>query len=340
LGYEALQGVKLAIAQWNAQDGPGSYMIELVALNDANDPNEARLQARELSVDPAVLGVVAGWNTETAEAIVPVLQQEGLATVLSWSVPHGLADLGHGTALIAANEEQVAEVLVRYLSDTVSCHNIVVVGDERVVAPYLSLFPDCARGVFPPESQGREELRSWVTTLLQEGPSPPETLILAADAVQAGEIVRAVRQSFWPGLLVGAARTGSTLLLDIAGREAHGMAIVSPAPAGSDLPPHFRETVNSLAALSPRALLAYDAAQVLLRAIDINVAEEGIPSREGLIRALPRVRVKGLTGTITFGPDGQRSHPAIWLYRIEDDRYPGTPIRQISIPSTSESGER
>jgi len=68
LGYEALSGVKLALAERNAAGGVGGYIVELVALNDFGESQEAYLQAREFAADPDVLGVVTGWSDETAHA--------------------------------------------------------------------------------------------------------------------------------------------------------------------------------------------------------------------------------------------------------------------------------
>jgi ABC-type branched-subunit amino acid transport system substrate-binding protein len=80
LGYEALHAVRLAVRQRNQAGGlAGRLLVELVALNDFGDPGEAVLQAREMNVDPGILGVVGGWSPETAQSAAPEYERFGIA---------------------------------------------------------------------------------------------------------------------------------------------------------------------------------------------------------------------------------------------------------------------
>lgn len=80
LGYEVLHAVRLAVRQRNEAGGVGGrYLIELVALNDFNEPEEAALQAREMEVDPDLLGALGGWSPGTAQAAAPEYERLGLA---------------------------------------------------------------------------------------------------------------------------------------------------------------------------------------------------------------------------------------------------------------------
>jgi ABC-type branched-subunit amino acid transport system substrate-binding protein len=102
------------------------------------------------------------------------------------------------------------------------------------------------------------------------------------------------------------------------------MIFASPSPAGRDIPHDIGLTAGlPLDELGPRAVLAYDATQVLLKAIEATIQEEGEPSRQGVIAALPSVRVEGLTGDIATNPSGNRADAPVWLYRIVNNEYPG-----------------
>jgi hypothetical protein len=80
LGYEVLHAAQLAVRQRNASGGIDQrYLVELVALNDFNEAGEAILQAREMYVDPGVLGVLGGWSFRTAQAAAPEYKRLGLA---------------------------------------------------------------------------------------------------------------------------------------------------------------------------------------------------------------------------------------------------------------------
>lgn len=80
LGYEVLYAVRLAVWQRNEAGGVGGrYLIELVALNDFNEPEEAVRQAREMNADPDILGVLGGWSPAVARAAAPEYSRLGLA---------------------------------------------------------------------------------------------------------------------------------------------------------------------------------------------------------------------------------------------------------------------
>ncbi|MGD8903461.1 MAG: ABC transporter substrate-binding protein [Anaerolineae bacterium] len=67
LGYEALHAVRMAARERNAKGGIGGrFLVELVALNDLNEAEEAAEQARKMAVDPDVMGVLGGFSEETA----------------------------------------------------------------------------------------------------------------------------------------------------------------------------------------------------------------------------------------------------------------------------------
>ncbi|HSJ56056.1 MAG TPA: ABC transporter substrate-binding protein, partial [Anaerolineae bacterium] len=89
LGYEALYAVRLAVRERNEAGGAGGrYPVELVALNDFDEPDQALVQARKMAADPDVLAVLGGWSPATATAAAPEYQRLGLLFVApptSWS---------------------------------------------------------------------------------------------------------------------------------------------------------------------------------------------------------------------------------------------------------------
>lgn len=88
LGYEALYAVRLAVQQRNDAGGVGaSYWVELVALNDLNEPEEALIQAKKMAVDPDLLGTLGGWSVQTARVVSPEYEELGLALLIPEADP-------------------------------------------------------------------------------------------------------------------------------------------------------------------------------------------------------------------------------------------------------------
>lgn len=81
-GYEVLHAVRLAVRKRNEAGGVGaSYWVELVALNDFDEPGEAAIQAHKMAVDPRLLGALGGWSSVTARAVIPEYERHGLAVL-------------------------------------------------------------------------------------------------------------------------------------------------------------------------------------------------------------------------------------------------------------------
>jgi ABC-type branched-subunit amino acid transport system substrate-binding protein len=333
LGYEALQGVKLALAERNAAGGVGGYKVELVALNDFDEPHEAQLQAREFAADPAVVGVVTGWTGTTTRASLPVYRQVDLAVVVPWSVPPELADREAGLVLVAADTRRVAEVLADALAATTHPRQIVVVGDEASAAPYLESLGalHLPARVIPPPGALDDEIsvtsspgEEWAARLTLDWEQPPDAVVLATDGALAGETLLALSALDWSGITFGGADAGSVHLVNVAGDVADGVTFASPAPAGRDVwQITDRDIALEVYELGPRAVLAYDATHVLLDAIELAIRHDGYPTRRGVMAALPEVQRQGLTGIITFDAAGRRVDAPVWLYNIAHKDYPG-----------------
>ncbi|MGD8397694.1 MAG: ABC transporter substrate-binding protein [Anaerolineae bacterium] len=110
LGYEALHAVRLAVRQRNEAGGVGpGHPVELVALNDFDEPDEAVIQAGKMAVDRDVLAVLGGWSPATARAAGEAYERLGLTFVappVAWSgagfpSPAPEADLAPDAAFVA-----------------------------------------------------------------------------------------------------------------------------------------------------------------------------------------------------------------------------------------------
>jgi branched-chain amino acid transport system substrate-binding protein len=335
LGYEALDGVKLALAERNAVGGVGGYKVGLVALNDFGEPDEARLQAEELGADPAVLGVITGWTGETAQAALPTYRQVGLPVAVPWSVFPDLADPESGVVLVAADAQQAAGVLIDAVAAT-GPSRPALVGDASSTPLYVELLRSSGlepKLLPPPEASVGVDSRNWSASLFQSRRQPPDALVLTADGVVGGEVLVIVASSGWPGAIFGGVEAGSVHAVNVAGGAADGLVFVSPAPAGQDVPHIEGHSTLDGKGLAPRAVLAYDATHVLLDAIELAIREDGYPSRRGVAAALPQVRRYGLTGDIAFDASGRRVHAPVWLYSIEDEQYPGQVLRSPDAAS-------
>ena len=122
VGYEVIYAVRLAVREANAAGGVGGYTIELTALDDGGDPEQAGEQARKMATDPAILGVIGDWLDATTNAAAPVYMAEGiplLATTLSalppgtfrlWLTPSAIEAAAAGGALCPLPCDNLADL--------------------------------------------------------------------------------------------------------------------------------------------------------------------------------------------------------------------------------------
>ncbi len=81
IGYDVIYASRLAVREWNSSGGVQGYRVELVALDDGGDAQQAEMAARSLALDPMVMGVIGHWLESTTEASRPIYSQADLATV-------------------------------------------------------------------------------------------------------------------------------------------------------------------------------------------------------------------------------------------------------------------
>ena len=81
LGVHYREGILAAFEERNAQGGVRGRTLELIALDDGYEPEQAAANAERFASENNVLAVVGGVGTPTAERIAPVLRTAGIPFV-------------------------------------------------------------------------------------------------------------------------------------------------------------------------------------------------------------------------------------------------------------------
>ena len=277
LGYEVLYATRLAVREWNAAGGvAGRYLVELVALNDFNEPQEAVLQAREMAADPGVLGVLGGWSSLTARQSAPEYARLGLPF---------LTPDGDPAALGGELARFVVENLGLYRAAILCGGNA---GDQTLAEAFAAAF--AAQGGTSLAVQRHSERSEESVQVALAG--QPDLLFIAADAPLAAEWIVQAREVGFVGPIAGGPGLGSPLLVEIGAEAVEGTFYVSPLPP---LEEHaaFEEGYQALsggAPPGPVAAWAYGAAGRLLDALDIAARGSGHLDRAAVEAALASMR--------------------------------------------------
>ena len=81
IGYEAIYAARLAIREINARGGIDGHRIELVALDDRGEPEQAVTAARQLVLDPQVVAVVGHLRPDSTDAAMKIYCEAGLPVI-------------------------------------------------------------------------------------------------------------------------------------------------------------------------------------------------------------------------------------------------------------------
>lgn len=328
-GYNFLFAVKMAVAEWNAspKSGVRGYRIELVALDDQGKAALSALQAKKLALDPQVVGVIVFSNSisplaedEYRRGELPVVSLTSAAEAqppaagppIIFRLDAPLRVVAQGTASLAAHQLKAQRwaVIVSSLFAADSLEREAKRWGLGVVGSYR-LWPGKDPGAVAEE-------------LVKIG---PEAALFAGPFEEAASLLSRGR---WRGPLVAAYTFVSADLLRIAGNATENVYYLSPAPHPRDLPEAqpFAEKYRTWAReggweAEPDAytLMAYDATNLLLSALDESIARGSPPSRPALAEALSQITFSGLTGPISFDGRGQRRDPTLYVYRLLG--YPG-----------------
>lgn len=325
LGYEVLYAVKLAIRERNASGGVAGYMVELVALNDDNEPATAAQRAREMIVDPDVVGVVGHFSGPTTLAALEEYRRAGLALVTSAAAANAMTDDGYPNVYrLCARNNRLGQEAARYAVTGLGAGRLAILRNQDDLAEAFALTAANLEATIVSDASAAQV--DWPVQIVAQD---PDLIFFSGDAVEGAELIVQARQKGVDALFMGGGDWGSPKLMQIGGAAVEGALYVTSAPALEEIG-RAEEFVAGYEALAgqppePQAILAYDATGVLLEAIARAIVAKGKPSRAAVAAQLAETHFEGLTGSIAFDARGDRLDPIIYVHRVEA----GNPYRPV-----------
>jgi len=308
LGYEVLYAVKLAVRERNDLGGVGGYGVALVALNDDDDPDVSARQALKMDVDREVVGVVGPLGRATGRAVAQPLSDAGLAWIAVASVPDEVVS-GYRAAfrLYASDTALAAAAIGQAMAADLNG------GSQGIVVGSVGEFGE-------PLRRAAERLNVY-RSLETMSARPSSAVALAGNAEQVAEEL--ILLGGTRGMVVAGPEAGRAVVTQRAAGMAEGLVWVgSLSPADpTTLPEAFVSGYRELAGgpPGPFAVLAYDATNMLLDAIQLDITQEGKPTRLGVMAALPAVSTEGLSGELRFDAGGSWLDAPVHSYRVAGD---------------------
>jgi ABC-type branched-subunit amino acid transport system substrate-binding protein len=304
LGYEALGAVKQAVRERNAAGGVAGYMVELVALNDGDDPESRRFLARKFAVDERVVGVIGPFSDDSLHAAASSYREVGLPLLTPLTcVPRGQPG---SVFCLGASAETLAQALAQ-----------AVPADARVVVLQMAR-DESGEGEQGPTWVDYLPGNDWNIRALDEWrAAPADHYLVDADVLSAAELLIEMRDSGVRVPLLGGPMLARTQLSQIAGDAVEGACHVLTDPL-------YAEEGAELGKDAPWAALAYDASVLLLDALQADIETSGRPTREGVAAALAQVR--GPDGELVFEDHRRRQAEMTFYCYQAGETYPGSVV--------------
>lgn len=309
IGYEVLYAVKLAIREHNQAGGVGGHLVELVALNDNDDPLEAIQRAREMIVDPDVRGVIGYFSSVTAAAAADEYHRAGLALISPTASVR--VDYAEVFRLYPDNRLLGREAAYYALTELGAQRLAVLRGDDNLADAFITAAEERGGNVVFDAEAGSE---GWLTRVVE---ADPDLMFFSGRALEGAEVVKRLRETGLSTVFMGGSEFSDPQLLQAGGEAVEGAYYVSAVPPWEE-DQAFVDGYQALASRppGPYAILAYDAAHILLEAL---ARIEGHPDRQAVVAALAETKdYRGLMGPITFDATGSLMDPALYLYRLVD----------------------
>jgi ABC-type branched-subunit amino acid transport system substrate-binding protein len=121
---EVLKGVADAQTEFNDNGGKNGRLLEIVIVNDGNEPVVAKKVAKDLVNDKKILGIIGHHASESSKEAIPIYQKKGLAMISPTSSSSQLkSDVFFRTIL---STKEAAQKYAEYIKLNLHLDKIVV----------------------------------------------------------------------------------------------------------------------------------------------------------------------------------------------------------------------
>lgn len=307
-GQSGLNGVVLAVEQFNRNGGIDGRLVELVSRDDAQRRETAENSAKEL-VAAKVEAVIGPFTSSMAEAIVPITGKAGIfqisPTVTSMAFYGKDDNFFRINRTTRDNAQDYAKVMVGR-----GQRNVAVAYDMRnrnFTESWLNEFRTAIateQGAIavavPYESATDTDFARIVEEMLT---AQPDSLFFVSGALDVAHFAQAARRQA-PSLPIGAAEWAATeQLIDLGGEFVEGLLIVQNYDR-DDPSPRYRDFAEAYFKRFQRppgysSVSAHDAATVVLAAL--KQRKRGETLKDAVLRSGP---YQGLQQEIVFDKNG------------------------------------
>jgi branched-chain amino acid transport system substrate-binding protein len=318
LGYDVLYAVKLAVRERNAAGGVSGHMVELVALDDSNDPARAPLQATKMIIDADIMGVIGHFSDETALAALGEYHRAGLALITPVAADT-VTERGYPEVFrLYARNDRLGAGAARYVVEELGMSRLAILRGDDDLADAFSRTAEQLGATIVLDADADLTQYAIRNTFHVSRFASVELVFFSGGAVEGGKLIARARRAGIEATFMGGSGLDSPQLAQIGGEAVRGTLYITAVPRlnGGDFVAGYQALAGRLP--GSQAVMAYDAARVLLEALARAIEVQGRPARDAVVAELRAIQnYPGLIGSITFDDKGDLVDPKTYVYRFE-----------------------
>lgn len=323
IGADMVQGVEMAVSQWNAKGGINGQKIVLIKGDDEASPKQAPVVARDL-VGKKVVGVIGHFNSGCTIPASEIYDEARVIMITPAATNPKVTDRGYkGIFRVCGRDDQQGSVGAKFAIDQLKAKRIAILHDKTTYGQGLAdEFKKAitAAGVTPLYYAGvpKEELdfRAIISAIKE---TKPDLWYFGGIYDQGGPLLTQARQSGLDAPLMSGDGLIDNELIVTCGKGAEGTYLTfGPDPAVIPSAKAFLDAYH--AKYGPHgayAIYGYDAANILLSAIE----KSGATDYDKLCAHLHGEEFQTAMGKLRFDKKGDitASYYVIWV--VKDGKF-------------------
>ncbi len=275
IGLSMLNGSKIAIDEWNAKGGVLGKKIETIALDDEASGQKAVTVAQSL-IDAGVVAVIGHFNSGCTIPASRLYNDAKIVEISPGSTNPQYTEQGFPYAFrICGRDDQQGAIISSFLHDQMKLNKIAILDDKTTYGEGLATVVKNnfeAKGGTTVMFQGIDkndlDFRANITVLQGSG---AEALVWGGMYGQGGPLYVQLRQAGVPIPFVSDDGCQDQKFVDTVGANAPNVFVsfgkdYSSLPAAQAFVQKYKDTYHQ--DVGSYSIYGYDAAQVLLTAID------------------------------------------------------------------------
>jgi branched-chain amino acid transport system substrate-binding protein len=337
-GEAAKSGAQLAVEQAQERFKAMGFDLQFSPNDDQAIPDVGVAVAKRLINDAEVLGVVGHVNSGVTIPASEVYKEVNLLTVSPTASNPKVTDRGLANVnRVCGRDDVQGPAGAEYAVKSLKKGRIVVVHDKTAYGQGVAdQFQARAKalGADVVSYVGTEEASNFQPLIIQIRALRPDLIYYGGVYDKGAVFLKQLRERGVTTTFMGADGLDNADLIRIAGKAAVGVfytAIGGPVT-------YFKETKDFSEAFSKRfgnlpdgtALLGYEAALAVVGAIEAAAKANGgkKPSRDQITAAARKLKLKGLTGEISFNENGDRTTSNYFVLFMSKPDYQSGPVIQ------------